>query len=32
MTELSGKYVFAPIEVFSDHRLGLIELRVLLAL
>lgn len=32
MKELSGKYVFAPNEVFSDHRLGLIELRVLLTL
>ncbi|MCG8071588.1 MAG: helix-turn-helix domain-containing protein [Candidatus Thiodiazotropha taylori] len=32
MTDLSGKFVFAPIEVISDHRLGRIELRVLLAL
>lgn len=32
MSDLTGKFVFAPIEVFSDHRLGVIELRVLLTL
>lgn len=30
--DLSGRFVILPIEAISDHRLGLIELRVLAAL